>query len=166
VATEPSARRGRGALAWARSHLAIVAGTAAALVVVVVVLVVVLSSSGGSGPAVVPGAYVQSGPLTSGYRVTGRVKARSAAAVTVTITTIDFAAPEARNVALVPGLVVEFDRPAQGLVNVARNGHRVSGPSALHPGDKVTLVGQFTTVAVPPGPPHDGYAFFGIEASK
>jgi hypothetical protein len=154
-------------VAWARDHVAAAAGLTVAAVVALVVVVVLLvgATSGGSGSAAVaPGSIVQSGPLTSGYRISGTVKARGASSLTVTITAVDFAAPEARNVVLFAGQVVTFEQPTQGLVAVARNGHRVSGVGQLRVKDKATLVGQFTTVGAPPG--HPGYAFFGIEASS
>ena len=152
---------------WARDHVAAAAGlTVAAVValVVVVVLIVGAASGGSSTPAVAPGSIVQSGPLSTGYRVSGIVKERTDNTVTVTITAVNFAAPEARNVVLFPGQVVMFEQPTQGLVAVARNGHRATGVSQLHTNDKLTLVGQFTTVGAAPG--HPGYAFFGIEASS
>jgi hypothetical protein len=159
--------RGHRLAGWARDHVAAAAGlTVAAVVAVVVVIVVLVSAtSGGPGaPTVAPGSIVQSGPLTSGYRISGTVKAKAATSVTVTITAVDYAAPEARNVVLFAGQVVTFEQPTQGLVVVARNGHRVTGAAQLHPKDTLTLVGQFTTVGAPPG--HPGYAFFGIEASS
>jgi hypothetical protein len=152
---------------WARDHVAAAAGlTVAAVVALVVVIVLIVSaaSGGSTTSAVAPGSIVQSGPLSSGYRITGTIKEKTPTAVTVTITAVDFAAPEARNVVLFAGQVVTFEQPTQGLVAVARNGHRVTGVSQLHVKDKLTLVGQFTTVGAPPG--HQGYAFFGIEASS
>jgi hypothetical protein len=168
VATAQPRGRWAALVGWARAHIAVAAGVTMAVIVAVVVAVIVLVSatSGGSGAAVAPGSIVQSGPLTTGYRITGKVKARSAASITVQIATVEFAAPEARNVVLFGGQVIEFEEPAQGVVVVARNAHRVSGPAKLHNGDKVTLVGQFTSVAVPPAPAHDGYSFFGVEATS
>ena len=153
---------------WARDHIAAAAGLAvvAAVAVVVVIVVVVGATSGGSSsPSVAPGSIVQSGPLTTGYRLTGKLKARSATSVTVTIRTVDYAAPEARNVVLFGGQVIEFDEPSQGVVAIARNGHRVDTPTNLHAGDTVTLVGDFTNVG-PQATSRQGYAFFGIEASS
>jgi len=153
---------------WARDHIAAAAGLAVVAAVALVVLVVLLlgATSGGSSPSVAPGSIVQSGPLTTGYRITGRIKARSATSVTVTITTVDYAAPEARNVVLFGGQVIEFDEPSQGVVAIARNGHRVDAPDKLHTGDAVTLVGDFTGVGPPTPASRQGYAFFGIEASS
>ena len=159
------ARRGLGG--WARDHVAAASGLVVAAVVAVVVIIVVIVSaaSGGSGStAVTPGSIVQSGPLTTGYRLSGTVKARTASSVTVTITAVDYAAPEARNVVLFPGQVVMFTQPTEGIVAIARNGHRVTGVGDLHVKDKLTLVGEFTTVGTPPG--HPGYAFYGIEANS
>ncbi|HZQ56700.1 MAG TPA: hypothetical protein VFA84_01620 [Acidimicrobiales bacterium] len=159
------AKRTGGFVGWARDHVAAAAGlTVAAVVAVVVVIIVIVSAaSGGSGtPTVAPGSIVEHGPLSSGYRITGTLKAKTAAAATVTITSVDFAAPEARNVVLFAGQVITFEQPTQGVVAVARNGHRVNGVAQLHTNDTLTLVGQFTTVGAPPG--HQGYAFFGIEA--
>jgi hypothetical protein len=168
MADEQAAPKEAGIVGWARDHIAAAAGLTVAAVVVLVVLVVVLvsaTSGGGSSPSVAPGSIVQNGPLTTGYRVTGRVKARAATSVTVTIAAVDFAAPDARNVVLFPGQVILFEEPAQGVVAIARNGHRINAPSDLHNGDKVTLVGEFTAVGAPPAPAHQGYAFFGVEAS-
>jgi hypothetical protein len=134
--------------------------------VVAVALVVGAASGGSSGATVASGSIVGSGPLTTGYRLTGTVKARTPTSVTVSITAVDYAAPQARNVVLFQGQVIQFVQPAQGVVAVARNGHRVTGPDKLRVGDKVTLVGEFTSVAAPPAPPHDGYAFFGLEATS
>jgi len=157
----------RGLMAWARDHVAAAAGlTVAAVVAVVVIIIVIVSAASGgpSTPTVAPGSIVQSGPLTTGYRISGTVKAKAATSVTVTITTVDYAAPEARNVVLMAGQVITFEQPTQGIVAVARNGRRVGGVTQLHVKDKVTLVGQFTTVGAAPG--HQGYSFFGIEASS
>jgi len=153
---------------WARDHIAAAVGLAVAAAVVLVVLVVLLigaTSGGSSSPSVAPGSIVQSGPLTTGYRITGKIKARSATSITVTITTVDYAAPEARNVVLFGGQVIEFDEPSQGVVAIARNGHRVDTPANLHTGDAVTLVGDFTSIG-PPASSRQGYAFFGIEATS
>ena len=167
MATKQPTGRTTGAFAWVRTHRAPVAIAGAALAVVIVVIVIVaVSSGGGSGVSVPPGTYVGSAPLTTGYRVTGKVQVRSAASITLSITRVDFKSGEARNAVLAPGQVVEFDRPAQGLVAIARSGRRVSDASKLHVGDVATLVGQFTSVAVPPAPAHDGYAFFAVEASS
>jgi len=169
VAGERPQGWGTRIVGWARDHVAAAAGLTVAAAVAVVVLIVVLvgaASGGGSTPIVAAGSIVQSGPLTTGYRVTGRITARSAASLTVTIATVDFAAPEARNVVLFGGQVIEFEQPAQGVVAIARNGHRVNALTKLHTGDKVTLVGEFTTVGVPPAPAHQGYALFGVEASS
>jgi hypothetical protein len=159
--------RGHRLAGWARDHVAAAAGITVAGVValvVVVVLIVGAATSGSGSPPVAPGSIVQSGPLSSGYRLSGTVKAKTPTTVTVTITAVDFAAPEARNVVLFDGQVVTFEQPTQGLVAVARNGHRVSGAAQLRTKDKLTLVGQFTTVGAAPG--HPGYAFFGIEAAS
>jgi hypothetical protein len=157
--------RGSGLVGWARDHVAAAAGLTVAAVVALVVIVILIAgaTSGGSGsPTVAPGSIVQNGPLTTGYRISGTVKARTPTSVTVAITTVDFAAPEARNVVLFPGQVIPFEQPTQGVVAVARNGHRINGVGQLHLNDTVTLVGEFTTVGAAPG--HQGYAFFGVEA--
>ncbi len=152
---------------WIRTHLVVVVGAIAVIVAAVVVLIVVgLSGSGAGGPAVAPGSIVGTGPLTSGYRLTGKVVKVSASTVTVQITSVDFSAGEARNVVLRPGAEIEFDRPADGTVALARNGHLITSVATIHKGDTVELVGQFTSVVVPPGPVHQGYAYFGIEASS
>jgi len=135
------------------------------LLVIVVVIVVALTSSSGGGAKIVPGSLVGTGPLTSGYRLTGTVKARTLTSISVDITSVDFAAPEARNVVLRPGVTLEFDRPAQGIVLMARNQRRITGPMNLHTGDTIVLVGQFTYVQVP-GPSQQGYAFFAAEATS
>ncbi len=152
-----------------REHAAAAAGAGVVVVVALVVavaLIVGAATSGGSGATVPPGSIVQTGPLTTGYRITGKVKARTAATITVQITSVDFAAPQARNIVLFGGQVIEFVEPAQGVVAVARNGHRLNGPADLHVGDKLTLVGEFTSVIIPPAPAHDGYSFFGVEATS
>jgi hypothetical protein len=156
-------------VAWARNHAAFAAGASVVVVVgllVAVALVVGATSGGSSGATVASGSIVGSGPLTTGYRLSGTLKARTPASVTLSITAVDYAAPQARNVVLFEGQVIQFIQPAQGVVAVARNGHRVSGPEKLHVGDKVTLVGEFTSVAAPPAPAHDGYSFFGLEAAS
>ena len=159
--------RGHRVAGWARDHVAAAAGITIAAVVALVVIIVLLvsaTSGGSSSPAVPPGAIVGSGPLTTGYRLSGTVKTAATASLTVTIGEVDFAAPEARNVVLVPGQVVTFEQPTQGIVVVARDGHRVRGTAQVHAKDKLTLVGQFTTVGAPPG--HQGYAYFGVEATS
>jgi hypothetical protein len=153
-----------GLLAWARAHVAVVAGAVVAVVAVIVIAVVIVSSSGGGGSTIAPGTIVGR-PLTSGYRVTGTVKARGTASITVHVTTIDYSSGDARNTVLFPGATVEFDRPADGSAAMARNGHIIPDPSTLHTGDKITVVGEYTSVVVPPGPAHDGYAYIGVEAS-
>ena len=169
MATEGSRHWWTGPATWARNHAAFAAGASVVVLVglvVAVALVVGAASGGSSGATVASGSIVGSGPLTTGYRLSGTVKARTPASVTVSITAVDYAAPQARNVVLFEGQVIQFIQPAQGVVVVARNGHRVTGPADLHLGDKVTLVGEFTSVATPPAKPHDGYAFFGLEASS
>jgi hypothetical protein len=152
---------------WIRSHLALVVGAAAVVVLAVVVLIVVgLSGSGGGGPTVAPGSIVGSGALTSGYRVTGKVIKVSAASLTVQITSLNFSAGEARNVVFLPGAEIDFERPADGTVVLARNGHLISTTTAIRRGDTAVIVGQFTSVIVPPGPVHQGYAYFGVEATS
>ena len=155
-------------MTWARNHAALAAGASVVVLVglVVAVALVVGAASGGSGATVASGSIVGSGPLTTGYRLTGTVKAHTPSSITLDITAVDYAAPQARNVVLFGGQVIQFLAPAQGVVVVARNGHQVSGPDKLHVGDKATLVGEFTSVAAPPKPPHDGYAFFGVEATS
>lgn len=153
-------------MSWARAHLAVVLAAVATVVAVVAVMVAVaVASSGGGGARVAPGSIVGDAPLTSGYRLTGTVLARTVDTIELRITRVDASAGEARNVVLRPGARIEFDRPADGTVALARNGRQVSGPDKLQVGDVVTLVGQFTTVDVPPAPPHPGYAFIGVEAS-
>jgi len=155
------------ALAWARGHLRIVGAAGGAVVVLILIVVIIAAtSSSKSGQTIPPGGIVQSGPLTSGYRLTGLLKKHSADTLTVQIQRVDASAGEARNVVLRPGAEVEFDRPAQGGIAVARNGKVVASPAGLKDGDTVTLVGQFAPVVVPPGPAHDGYAFFGVEATS
>jgi hypothetical protein len=134
------------------------------VVVVIIVIAAALSSSGGS-PKIVPGSLVGTGPLTTGYRLTGTVKQRSAASLTVVITQVEAAGAEARNVELRPGARIEFDRPTDGPVSLARNRHLVSGADQIHVGDTVTVVGQFTSVTAG-GPPHQGYAYIAVEASS
>jgi len=142
------------------------ASLGAVLLVIIIIIVVVASSSSGGGAKIVPGSLVGTGPLTSGYRITGTVKARTAASISVDITGVDYAAPEARNVVLRPSVTIEFDRPAQGIVLMARNQRKITGPLNLHVGDTIVLVGQFTTVQVPPAPSQQGYAFFAFEATS
>jgi len=154
-------------ISWIRAHLVLVGATAGAVLLVIIVIVIIsVASSGGGGAKIVPGSLVGTGPLTSGYRLTGTVKKRADASILVDITSVDFAAPEARNVVLRPGVTIEFDRPAQGIVLMARNQRKVTGPMALHVGDTIVLVGQFTSVQVPPAPVEQGYAFFAFEATK
>jgi hypothetical protein len=150
---------------WVRAHLAIVGGAAAVAVVFVIVIVLAVGGSSGGGPAVAPGSIVGSGPLTSGYRVTGKVVKAAPASVTLSIVSLDASAGEARNVVLRPGAQIEFDKPADGTVALARNGHEITSAADLRRGDTVVLVGEFTSVATPPGPVHQGYAYIGIEAS-
>lgn len=90
----------------------------------------------------------------------------TAASLTVRLTSLDFSAGEARNVVLRPGAQIDFERPADGAVALARNGHLITTTTAIHNGDTVKLVGQFTSVVVPPGPVHQGYAYIGVEASS
>lgn len=145
----------------------VVIGAAAALVVIVVVAVVLaVGSTSGSGPAAAPGSIAGNGPLTTGYRLSGTVKARTATSVTVQISRVDASGGEARNVVLRPGATIEFDKPADGTVALARNGHVVAGLMQLHVGDSVVLVGEFTDVVHPGGPARQGYALIGIEASS
>ena len=163
----PPPARPRGVFPWIRAHLVLVGATAGAVLLVIIVIIVVsVASSSGGGAKIVPGSLVGTGPLTSGYRLTGTVKKRTAASISVEITSVEFAAPEARNVVLRPGVTIEFDRPAQGIVLMARNQRRITGPMALHVGDTIVLVGQFTSVQVPPGPVQQGYAYFAAEATK
>jgi hypothetical protein len=152
-------------LDWARAHVAVVVGGVVAIVVVVVVVIVLVASSGGGSNPIAPGTIVGR-PLTSGYRITGTVKSKSAATITVKVATVDYSSGDARNTVLFPGATVEFDRPAEGSAAIARNGHLVTDASSLHTGDKITLVGEFTSVIVPPGPAHNGYAYIGVEASS
>jgi len=161
----PEVPSGAGVLEWARAHVAIVAGAAVALVAVVVIVVVLAASSGGGRPTIPPGTIVAH-PLTSGYRVTGTVKARTIASITVQVASVDYSSGDARNTVLFPGATVEFDRPAEGTSAIARNGHLIAGPADLHPGDKITVVGEFTEVVVPPGAAHNGYAYIGVEATS
>ena len=144
--------------------MAVVSAAVAAIVLIVVIIAAVAGLPSGGGGRVVPaGQLVGTGTLTSGYRLVGKVHARAAHAVTIDITQVEAAAPDARNVILHAGLRQEFDTPATGTVQVARKGRLVSSAAALHVGDMVTLLGQFTSVTVPPAPAHDGYAFFAIE---
>jgi hypothetical protein len=149
---------------WARSHLAIVAGAVGVVVVGVVVVVLIAASSKGS-PTIAPGTIVGR-PLTSGYKVSGKVTAHSATSLTVRISAVDYSSGDARNTVLFPGAIVEFDKPTDGVVAIARNNHAVDTAGALHNGDTVTVVGEFTTVVGPTGGSHPGYAFIGIEASS
>jgi sulfur carrier protein ThiS len=159
----PTRRAAPAGPAWVREHRRVVFGAGAVLVVAIVVAVLfTVGGSGGGAPAVAPGSIVGNGPLTSGYRLSGVVKARSATTVTVLISRVDASAGEARNVVIRPGATIEFEHPADGTVAVARNGHVVPGTGALHVGDSVVLVGEFTNV----GPGRQGYAFIGIEASS
>jgi hypothetical protein len=156
-----------GVRRWVRSHLALVGGAAAAvLILLVIVVVLATGGSGNAGPVVAPGSIVGTSPLTSGYRLTGKIVKVTSSTNVVRITSLDASGGEARNVVLRPGAQVEFDRPTDGTVALARNGHEVPAPDKLHAGDTIVLVGQFTTVAVPPGPPHPGYAFIGVEATS
>jgi hypothetical protein len=151
---------------WARAHLRLLAVVAAGLVVVIaLVIVVALSAGGGGGTKVAPGSLVGTGPLTTGYRLTGTVRQRTPSSLTLSITQIEASGAEARNVVLRPGARVEFDRPVDGPVMLARNGRLVSGADKLHVGDAVTLVGEFTAVTGP-GRPHQGYAYLAVEASS
>ncbi len=152
--------------AWTRGHLKAVlvaVGILAAAIAVLVVVLVVTSSGGGQ--TITPGTIVGR-PQTSGYRVSGKVTRRTDASVTVLISAVDYSSGDARNTVLFPGNTIEFDRPAEGPTAVARNGHIVATPAALHVGDRLTLVGEFTSVVVPPGRAHDGYAYLGIEAES
>jgi hypothetical protein len=151
---------------WIRSHLAVVGGTVAALaVVVIIVIAVALSGSSGGGRAVPAGSIVGSGPLTSGYRITGKVLKATPTTLLVRIASVDYSAGEARNVVLRPDAEIEFVRPADGTVALARNGHEITSTAGIHNGDTVVLVGQFTSVVGAPGPAHQGYAYIGVEAS-
>jgi hypothetical protein len=69
-------------------------------------------------------------------------------------------------VVLRPGAQIEFERPADGTVALARNGHEITTTAGIRSGDTVVLVGQFTAVATPPGPARQGYAYIGVEASS
>jgi len=150
---------------WLRAHLVLVVSTIGAVLLIIIVIVVVsVASSSGGGTKIVPGSLVGTGPLTSGYRLTGTVKKRTATSISVDITSVDYAAPEARNVDLRPGVPIVFVQPAQGIVLMARNQRRITGAMDLHTGDMITLVGQFTTVQGPPG--QQGYAFFAFEATS
>jgi hypothetical protein len=150
---------------WIRSHLAVAGAAAVVIVAVVVVIAVAMSGSSGGGRAVPTGSIVGSGPLTSGYRLTGKVVKATPTSLTVRIVSVDYSAGEARNVVLRPGAQIEFVRPADGTVALARNGHEITTTAAIHSGDSVVLVGQFTSVVGPPAT-HQGYAFIGVEASS
>jgi hypothetical protein len=150
---------------WARQRAKVLLPVGGVVVLIVIVaLVFALSSSSGGSSKIQTGALVGSGPLTTGYRLQGTVKARSADSVTVDITQVDSAASEARNVLLRPGVQIEFDHPRDGPVELARNNHVIATALAIHVGDTVTLVGQFTDVGVPPAPDRQGYAYLAIEA--
>ncbi len=151
-----------------KEHLWVAITAAGGLVVVIVAVVVILAaaSSGGGGQKITPGTLVGSQPLTSGYRLTGKLKSHTADSLVVQITAVGSESGEARNVVLRPGVMQEFDRPAAGTVQVARNNHIISSPAGLHDGDTVTLVGEFTSVVTPPAPAHDGYSFITVEASS
>jgi hypothetical protein len=153
---------------WIKSHRWIVAASAGGAIVLIVVVAVLVSAitSGGSGQKVAPGTLVGNGPLTSGYRLTGKLKHHTADTIVVDITAVTAASADARNVVLRVGVEQEFDRPADGTVQFARNNSIVSSPAAFHDGDTVTVLGEFTSVNVPPGPAHDGYAFISVEASS
>jgi hypothetical protein len=157
-----------GPLGWVKAHLVVMGGATAAVVVVIaiIVAVVVISGSSDQGKAVAPGAIVGTAPLTSGYRLSGKIVKHSAATILVDISRVDSSAGEARNIVIRQGAQIEFDTPADGPVALARNGHEITSPLKLHDGDQISLVGQFTSVVVPPAPAHDGYAFIGVEASS
>jgi len=127
---------------------------------------VIVARSSGGGPSIAPGEIVRTEPLTSGYRVVGKVRKHGAASITVRITRVDSSAGEARNVALIPGKEIVFERPVAGSVTLARNGHLIPSAAGLKDGDTITVVGEFTSVQVPPGAPHDGYSYIGVEATS
>jgi hypothetical protein len=155
----------KGVFEWLRAHLVLlVSAIGVVLLIIIVIVVASLASSGGGGTKIVPGSLVGTGPLTSGYRLTGTVKKRTATTISVDITSVNYAAPEARNVDLRPGVTLVFDQPAQGIVLMARNQKRITGAMGLHVGDTIVLVGQFTSVQGPPG--QQGYAFFAFEATS
>jgi len=156
-----------GARTWARAHVRLVVGLALALIVAVaaVVAALVVAASSGGQRRIAAGDIVGTQPLSSGYRVTGTVRHHGDASVIVRIARVDTAGGEARNVILRPGADIEFDHPSDGTVAVARNNHLVASALSLHDGDAIVLAGQYTSVVVPPAPPHDGYAYFSIEAS-
>ncbi len=156
-----------GVLGWIRSHgrLVLIGSGVLLALIAAGVIVAVVASSGGGGTTIQPGTIVGR-QLTTGYKVSGKVKARSDATVTVQVTSVDYASGDPRNAVFFVGATVEFDRPAEGTTAIARNNHIVATPAALHPGDKATVVGEFTSVLVPPGTAHNGYAFLGIEATS
>jgi hypothetical protein len=166
--TSPGPSPAAGPLDWVRAHVTLVAGAAAGVVILILVVIIVAmsGSGGGGGSSITPGAIVGTGPLTSGYRISGTVTKVGAASLVVKITALDAESADARNVVLQVGSTMEFDRPAEGAVALARNGHRITTASQVHKGDTVVLVGEFTSVQVPPAPAHDGYAYIGVEASS
>ncbi len=136
------------------------------VILLAVIVALALGGSGSSGPAVAPGSIVGTTPLTSGYRLTGKIIKVTASTILVRITSLDASGGEARNVVLRGGAQIEFERPVDGPVALARNGHEVASPDKLHAGDTVVLVGQFTSVVTPPAPAHQGYAYLGVEATS
>ena len=73
----PAPRKGAGD--WLRTHLVLVVSAIGAVLLLIIIIVVVsVASSSGGGTKIVPGSLVGTGPLTSGYRLTGTVKKRTA----------------------------------------------------------------------------------------
>ncbi len=67
---------------------------------------------------------------------------------------------------VVLAIIAMLSSSGGGTVALSRNRRLVAGPDKLQVGDTVILVGQFTSVVVPPAPPHEGYSFIGVEATS